>query len=400
MRRKQIIILPELKCGADGRWYVQYSSRNPITDEMKRFRLFDGLQDCKTEEERMRIASKIIDEYTEKLTSGWSPFDKPKVIYEDQIMYQNAANVYGRLKNDRITVRTYLSEFIDDKKPEISEKTYQTYVSKLRLFCFYIESIGLINKDISSINNDVIVDYLKVTAKKKNLSRVTMEKYQQILFTFFEWLKDRKKAIKENPVTHIPKVGVIKDNAAAGMPEHFRAKLKNAILPGDPQLWLCCMIQYYTAIRPGNELRNLRISDINFQLANITVKNVHAKNGRTESTDMPDALMDSLINEYHIKNYPQEYYLFGKDGVPGLVPVGKNTLRMRFNKIRDELNLPQEIKLYSWKHSGAQALIESGVNTYDLCRHLRHKNINATEHYLRKRVGQRSSSIKHNFPQI
>lgn len=400
MRRKQIIILPELKCGADGRWYVQYSARNPITDEMKRFRIFDGLQDCKTEEERLRVANKLIEEYTDKLMSGWSPFDKPKVIYEDQIMYQNAAKVYGRLKSERITVRTYLSEFIDEKQPEIAEKTHQTYVSKLRLFCFYIESIGLINKEISRITNDVIVGYLKDIAKKKSLSRVTMEKYQQILFTFFEWLKDRKKVIKENPVTHIPKVGVIKDNAAAGMPEHFRTRLKNAILPDDPQLWLCCLLQYYTAIRPGNEMRYLRISDINFQMGNITIKNVHAKNGRTESMDMADALIESLINDYNLKNYPQEYYVFGKDGVPGMVPIGKNTLRMRFNKIRDSLNLPQEIKLYSWKHSGAQALTEAGVNTYELCRHLRHKSINTTEHYLRKRVGQRSNSIKHNFPTI
>lgn len=136
-RRKKIVILPEAKKYTDGRWYVEYSVRNPQTDEMVRFRLFEGFANCLDDKQRASHADKLIQEYTEKLKNGWTPFAGAKVIYEDEIMYQNAARIYSRLKNEVVTINTYLSEFITEKKSEVSEKTYETYISKLRLFILY-----------------------------------------------------------------------------------------------------------------------------------------------------------------------------------------------------------------------------------------------------------------------
>ncbi len=72
----------------------------------------------------------------------------------------------------------------------------------------------------------------------------------------------------------------------------------------------------------------------------------------------------------------------------------------RFNEFRDKLKLPISIKLYSWKHSGAQELAAQGASIYELQRHLRHRDLTTTEMYLKKRIGQRSNMIKHNFPSI
>lgn len=158
-------------------------------------------------------------------------------------------------------------------------------------------------------------------------------------------------------------------------------------------------MQYYAAIRPGNEMRFLKVKDIDFDTKVITIRNYHAKNGRTEAIQMPDALYDWLI-KYDIDMSIQDYYVFGRGGIPGPEALSKNSLRLRFNKFRDRLNLPKDVKLYSWKHSGAQELSNAGVNMYEISRHLRHKNITTTEHYTRKRLGPRSSAIKHNFPDI
>lgn len=114
---------------------------------------------------------------------------------------------------------------------------------------------------------------------------------------------------------------------------------------------------------------------------------------------MPDALYNWLIR-YNIDLSDQDYYVFGKDGIPGINFLGKNGFRIRFNKFRDRLHLPKDVKLYSWKHSGAQELSDAGVNTYEISKHLRHKSIVTTEHYTRKRLGQRCSAIKHDFPEI
>lgn len=393
-----MVILPEAKVAKNGKWYVQYSVRDPRSDKMNRFRIYEGFEECEDDQQKIKLAQRLIDECADKLKKGWTPYENPKIIYSDRLMYSNEADLFSRMRHESASVCYFLSEFLDNKQSEITEKTYQTYVSKLRLFNLYLRDIGKEHEIVQLIDNDIIVSFMKYIADKKKLSRKTMEKYQQILFTFFEYLR-KKKLIKENPATNIPRVGILKDEAAAGLPERYRHRLQSEIEHKDPQLWLCCLMQYYAAIRPGNEMRFLKVKDIDFDTKVITIRNYHAKNGRTEGIQMPDALYEWLI-KYNIDMSPLDYYVFGNEGVPGMIPLGKNSLRMRFNKFRDQLHLPDDVKLYSWKHSGAQELTNAGVNMYEISRHLRHKNITTTEYYTRKRLGPRSSAIKHDFPDI
>ena len=66
-----------------------------------------------------------------------------------------------------------------------------------------------------------------------------------------------------------------------------RRKLQKEIEIENPQLWLACCFIYYTAIRPGTELRLLKIKQINFDTHSITVINEMAKGKRTETVDIP-----------------------------------------------------------------------------------------------------------------
>jgi integrase len=161
----------------------------------------------------------------------------------------------------------------------------------------------------------------------------------------------------------------------------------------------CCFI-YYTAIRPGTELRLMKFNQINFQSRTITVRNELSKNSKTETIDIPENLYHLLVDKWNLNTYDSELYIFGQNRKPGLLPLGKNTMRWRFNKFRDKLNLPKSIKFYSWKHSGAQELADRGASIYEIQRHLRHRDMTTTESYLRKRIGQRSNAIKHHFPDI
>jgi integrase len=176
--------------------------------------------------------------------------------------------------------------------------------------------------------------------------------------------------------------------------------LQQAIEKENPQLWMACCFIYYTAIRPGTELRLMQLKQINFQSRVITVTNTLAKNNRTETIDIPSQLYDMIVNKWNLQDYDPELYVFGPYGRPGTRYLGENTMRERFNKYRRQLNLPREIQYYSWKHSGAQELSDKGISTYELQRHLRHESITTTEQYLKKRIGQKSSRIKCDFPSI
>ena len=401
-RRKKEIVWPHLNdAGKDlsKLWYVEYSLRNPVSGKMERYRNYEGFTNIDTIEERLVYAKKLIKELTKKIKSG-EICCVEQIEYIDYLEYQGISS----FKKTKITVansiKIYASDFLQYKETEVSSRTMQTYRSKLRIFLSFIESKKFDNKPIFLINNDLLIEFLKIIAKEKELACRSIEKYQQILYTFFEYIIKKKKVKMGNPVTNIPRIGQIKDESPAAISIELRTKLQQRIIFEDPQLWLAICFIYYSAIRPGTELRLMKLNQINYNSKTIVIKNYLAKNGRTEVVDIPDQLYDIIVNKWKLQDYNQDLYVFGKNSVPGAVPLGKNTMRIRFNKFRDDLHLSKDIKYYSWKHSGAQELADAGANTYELQRHLRHRELTTTEQYLRKRIGQRSNTIKHKFPSI
>lgn len=113
---------------------------------------------------------------------------------------------------------------------------------------------------------------------------------------------------------------------------------------------------------------------------------------------MAKGLTDICINQYELQTYQSNFYVFGNLGIPGPVAVGKNTLRVRFNKFRDALNLPDYYKFYSFKHTGGRKLAASGASIFDIKDHFRHSSIETTQRYLRKHFGERNMRVINNFP--
>jgi integrase len=400
-RRKKEIVMPHLNdCGGDmtKKWYVEYSLRNPKTGKMERVRTYDAINRHSTATERYVQAKELIAKYTSEIRSGKITHQE-FVEYEDMLLYDGQGSFSRQRSAKPGSIRIYLSEFLKAKQSEVSTKSMQTYISKMRLFCIYAEQRKSINKPVTEYTPEFIADFLRDMVAQKTLSRVTIRKYEQILHTFFDYLKT-KKTITQNPVTDMPRVGAIKDEAPAAIPAYMRKILQEKIEQSDPQLWMFICFQYYTAIRPGVELRLMKLHQINYGSKTITIQNFLSKNNRTETIDIPDQLFDMIINKWKLNRYDQNHYIFGKFHTPGDDCLGKNNMRNRFNAFRKKLKLPHSIKLYSWKHSGAQELADNATSIYEIQRHLRHRDITTTEQYLKKRIGQRSSAIKHNFPNI
>lgn len=364
---------------------------------MKRFRVYLNQL---TAQERTDAAEQIIEDLQSKLLSGWNPLLNTKVIFKNQLLYKRFAHVYGSYKSDdSLSISILLSEFLEAKKCEVNSRTFTTYQSRLRNFYNYLNYIHKSSSPLSHINSDIILSFLKHIVDKGDLSVRTILKYRQILYSFFEFFR-KKNIIIENPVVDLPKLGYNIDNAPAALSNKHRKELIEIIKNEDYQLYIACSMMYYCAIRPGEELRNLKIKDINIDSLRITINAKFAKNGKQEAIDLPISLANILANELKVQSYNHNDYLFGKHGIPGPEMLSINSLRNRFNAIRDKYGYPTEYKLYSWKHTGAQALRDANVSTYAIQRHLRHKSIETTECYLRKRLGQNERKIIDNFPEI
>lgn len=407
-RRKRIIVLPRLndrKGDLSKQWFVEYQVRNHKTDVMHRFRIYEGFDTimCKTKretiEKRQAHAQKIIDEFTYKLKNGWTPFIEEDIIYEDEIDYHNLAQIYGRKKKGNTTIRSIMSEFLTYRKREVKPKTFESYQSKIRLFCLWLEKNEYGDLDAASIDNKIILQFFNWLIDDRHLSKLTIEKYEQNLNRLFEYLIINRK-VSTNPVLNIPKLPQTCDNAAKPIMKHDIEKFKNIIKGRDPQLWLALQFEFYCFIRPGSELRLMKISWIDFFAGTITVPANIAKNGKQETVVIPAQFLTIITQQYQLNNYNRDLYVFGRNKMPGTEPLGKNTLRNRFNAFRDELGLSKEYKFYSWKHTGAVLASNAGVPIKDLQMQMRHHSLDITDKYLRKMKGTDSEHLKNGFPDI
>jgi len=401
--RKKICVLPVLKDhGGDlaRDWYVEYQYRNPKNNQLKRFRVYKGLN-VSSAGERRKNAKGIIDKYTSLLRQGYNPFEQKNelYVYDDMIEYDNIAQAFGRRKKNNKALRMYMSEFLNETQQRVKSKTFESYQSKTRLFCQYLEHKGYDNYDLPEINNDVVVGFFWYLINDRQLDQLTLKKYQQNLNQLFSWLIDQK-IITDNPVYNIPKVQKRMDLAAKPFMQPDKELLKQEIKKRDPWLWLACLFQYYCAIRPGTELRLLKVKHINFSGQTIYITGITSKTNRNEIINIPDNFIGILINEYHLDKYDRELYVFGRKGMPGMEPPGKNTMRVKFNKIRDDLELPKDYKFYSWKHTGACDASEANIPIDHLRIHLRHRSLESTQHYLERKKGWRSDAIIKDFPEL
>jgi len=391
MARKQtIIVFPHLNdCGGDlsKKWYVEWQFRIPGELNPRRERNYSDLNKL-TAKERYKAADIVIKEKTEYLKSGQYLNGNPKKVFEDELLYRHEAKLYRQVSSTTSTIKNLLSNFLAHQKQKVNKKSFETYVSKMRIFNQFLEEKHISDISITKITRMHILDFTK-SLSEAGLSRLTIKKYIQIIHTFFNYQIELK-SLEHNPAVKIPAMGKIVDMSPVPFHNDERKMLKKAIESNDPQLWLACEIQYYCAIRPGTEIRFMKISWIDFERGKFRIPSPEAKTSRVDVVDIPAFLKDKI---QHLKEFDKNLYVFGQYGRPGPKPVGKNTLRDRFNRYREALGISPTRKFYSWKHTGAIQLLDNGLKPYDLKEHLRHQSFATTEVYIKKRAGNLGGKI-------
>lgn len=386
MRTKNLISFPRYnRRGGDlsQKWYVEFAFVAP-DGEQQRYRVYSGLGKG-TAEDRDDIAKQLVEYYTEYLKSGEYLNTKPNLNpLKEKETFRPETKRWMQAHREMLA-EALIDRFLKTIKPTVRKKTYQDYSCKLGVFTEYVEK-ELHNMPIPSINRAALFPFFEHLVNERNLCRQTITKYMQVVRIFFNWCEDVGiREYETNPVKRIPKMGRVVDCSPGVFDKTERERLRDAIKPKEPWLWLACEILYYCAIRPGTEMRLLKVGDIDLEHKTICVRAELAKNKTTEFVAFPDNLRDHMLS-LNLDVYSKDLYLFGKYGSPAICPMGKNTMRNRFNLYRDALHISSDKKFYSWKHSGALSAVENGATIYEVKDQLRHKSIMTTEEYLKKRV--------------
>ncbi|MFV0329821.1 MAG: tyrosine-type recombinase/integrase, partial [Dysgonomonas sp.] len=278
-RRKVQFVLPRLNdCGGDmtKKWYVEYSFRNEMNGKLERFRVYEGFMSIDSAKKRKEHAQGIITEIRDRILDGWTPFDMESVVCNNHIAYNIQSRVYGNRERTEKNLFFHINAFLEEKKPVVKKKTYQDYSSKLRIFHQWLYSKG--KKDIfaQDVTNDMMTDFCYYLINTRELERRTIKDFKQRVSQLYNWMI-KKKFLSRNPVYDLPEGRQMADHSAQPMTKQDAKTLLNHIKKNDEQLYLFCSMIFYCAIRPGTELRLLKIKDINFFTNTITIRGENAK---------------------------------------------------------------------------------------------------------------------------
>jgi len=287
--------------------------------------------------------------------------------------------------------------FLEEKEIELSYKTFIGYRTKVNALSIWLTKKRINHLPIHKITSQMMSEFFIYLSREKDLDKPTVEKYFVHLRKMWRFAKKRS-WVDSEPFDLIVFPQKKRDCGAEVIPIDKLRVLLTEIQKKDPQLFLACMIQYYCFIRPGRELRSMKVGDIDFDRGVIRISYLTAKSKRDDSITMPQQLID-ICQEQGLDKIDKTLFIFGHKRIPGQKSVSENMLRYRFNKYRDMFNLGIGIKLYSFKHTGATMLHQCGTASMrDIMDHLRHTRLEATQHYIKKHGGVINERIRVGFP--
>jgi integrase len=330
------------------KWYILYYV-NSKAGKVQAKKIYGGINRFKTVDGRKKAAAEII----RKLEKA------NKEVYIPAFRFHDAA--------------TILADGLESLRPRLRHKSYLTYHSKLDIFVAWLKAQRISSiKDIDGKVLTTFLNYLldqKKSAATHNAFLTTIKRLFIVSGYGIEGFKTNKKLRKDSkPALYFQK--------------HHIAMLRPVMEAQDPQLWLFCQCIYYTLIRPG-ELRELKIADIDFEMALITITSDLSKNKKTEKVAIPNELL-RVFMEHELYKYPPDYYIFGSTGQPGDTKRRKDHFSKKHHQMLQQLKFDtNKYKLYSWKHTGAVGMVKNGIHIKQIQQQGRWHSLDQVNEYLR-----------------
>jgi integrase len=350
------------------RWYIEFYQTDPVERTKKRVREYRDMNRIKDLKERQKVALNHINE----LNTNLLPFGYP----------------YSETKNlpQHITIIDAVTMSLAIKSRSDRAKTVSSYGSIVNYFIRYIRELGREHtqlRDFSFRDAMMFMDHVLI---EKKISARTYNNYRQFITAIWNELIDRG-YISQNPWTKVKKQTITEKNRRMLSNDEAQMILNEA-WQTDKMISLSILLLYYCFVRPG-EQRQMRVSYIDLDAGLIKLPGAITKNRKTDYITIPTQII-SLFRKLNIENWHANDYIFGKGIEPHPeIMCGSNSMAERhkaiINRLYENKKLRSKtgISIYSWKDTGAMALIRGGVDTYEIMRQMRHSELSTTQTYLK-----------------
>lgn len=270
------------------------------------------------------------------------------IVERATILVPEFQGVFKRL-SDQVTLRGQ------------SSSTLNNYIRRIALFVIHFERLP------EQVSEDEANEYLVALARDpKSPSRSSFKHMVYGLRYYYRFLGMNKKAIALPSLKGTTKLPVILN----------RSELKELFAVPKLLKQRIVLSLIYSAGLRGQEVINLKISDVDFERETIHIRQTKYKKDRILPLSPTMAIG---LNKYLKVENPHIWLFNGKQAESKYSTRGLSWV-MRENL--KKTSITKEVNLHSLRHSYATHLLEEGVNIVSLKELLGHSNITTTMIYL------------------
>lgn len=271
------------------------------------------------------------------------------------------------------------------------EHTRITYNSFRNIFVEWLEGQGWQHLPVSAMDRakaNIFMDHVLLERRTRDGAAISSRTYNNYIINmralFYELVK--REYLPENPFANM-KPRKEEQKLRQPFEQEDSDKIAAYVYQHNRPVYLAILLISHCGMRIS-ELRRLRARDIDLQRGLIVLGGDQTKNKERAFITIPTVALDSL-KAFGLGKIPGNHLVFGIGLKPHpKMPVGRNTISDRF---REMLRAMVKIGLlasadgytaYSWKDTGALAMVRAGLDIVAIQRHLRHKSLATTQRYL------------------
>jgi integrase len=387
-------------------WYITFYAWDIGREQLVRKRVLkDELNAITDREQRKEYAQRAIEKINDFLKNDYH-LDRqpvPKLLAMDFKGY-SVLNAITYAINEKREVKG------------IKESSLGKYESAMTTVKDFLRFKGLPdNYPLRNVNATFAAQYFEYIKKERKVQNNTANDRRGFLHAMFEVLirkSDNQLFRGKNPWADVPVLPVQARKHAAYTDHQLKSIVSYAISRGDHHVVLFIQFMYYTLARP-EELRNLKVGNIDMERRKILFKAAEAKTAIEEYVGINDRFFEIILAS-GIMSYPANYYVFSNDVLsardpgylgqgnikvtknpgrkdergyaPGITRVGMNYFADMISQYVKALKLHEvnpNFTPYAIKHTGAIGLYLATKDPKVVQLQCRHKKMETTLKYLR-----------------
>ena len=325
------------------RWYIEFYYLYPgSVHQFKRFKEYLGINKIKDLSDRLIYGTEALKFVADKLAKGFNPFTAKR---RADVHLQPFMGIKSQVEQI-VSLMT-----INATKSQMN--SYQEMQNRLLLYCEFFSLLQSSMFDFSLSDAKAFKDWM---LNERDLSPKTVNNTISHLAMFWDRAIEEQ-LTEQNPFKLLTKVRLKDKPMAADAYIRFEPitdgemkKIFTELRAANQHDFIRFLLfVYYAWARPVEILR-LKVADIEIEREVIRFKKEQTKNGDAAYVQIVPPLMEK-IKELNLSQYPDHYYIFSDNYLPGERMLSKNNPSARWReKVKDKIGINKD--LYALKHTG------------------------------------------------